>query len=105
MVDGKTYVSQAITQTPSAAACYKCKTKPSDMNKLDFIEEKPISHASLSYGLSPLHILIHTMECILHITYRLKLKTSMGCEGSGEQNSHEYRKSENTTRTKGKVGN
>lgn len=77
MVDGK--VCQALTHTPSAASCYICKprTNPSGMNNLKEIEEKDVEESSLSYGLSPLHLLINTMECILHIGYRLKLKTWM----------------------------
>lgn len=77
MVDGK--VCQALTHTPSAASCYICKprTNPSGMNNLKEIEEKDVEESALSYGLSPLHLLINSMECILHIGYRMKLKTWM----------------------------
>ncbi|XP_076034196.1 uncharacterized protein LOC143020994 isoform X2 [Oratosquilla oratoria] len=77
MVDGK--VCQALTNTPSAASCYICKpkTNPSAMNNLQTIEEKEIDENAFSFGLSPQHLLINTMECILHIGYRMKLKTWM----------------------------
>lgn len=77
MVDGK--VCQALTNTPSASSCYICKprTNPSAMNNLRGIEDKEIDDNALSYGISPLHLLINSMECILHIGYRLKLQTWM----------------------------
>ena len=77
MVDGK--VCQALTNTPSAASCYICKptTNPSSMNNLAEIENKEINENTLSYGLSPLHLLINTMEFILHIGYRMRLKRWM----------------------------
>lgn len=77
MVDGK--VCQALTNTPSAASCYICKprTNPSAMNDLNVIENKEIDEKALSFGLSPLHLLINTMECILHIAYRMKIKKWM----------------------------
>ncbi|XP_076052661.1 uncharacterized protein LOC143032080 [Oratosquilla oratoria] len=84
MVDGK--VCQALTETPSAASCYICirRTNPSGMNNLKKIEEKDVNENALSYGLSPLHLLINTMECILHIGYRMKLKTWM-VKGNGNK--------------------
>lgn len=73
MVDGK--ICQVVTGTPSASTCYICKAKPSEMNNLSVIAEKNINHEVLSFGLSPLHLLINSMECILHIAYRMCLKT------------------------------
>lgn len=77
MVDGK--VCQALTHTPSAASCYICipRTNPSSMNDLDQIEKKSVNRQALTYGLTPLHLLINTMECILHLAYRMKLKSWM----------------------------
>lgn len=75
MVDGK--ICQALTNTPSAATCYMCcpPTNPSSMNALDAIIAKEIRRECLSYGIVPLHLYINTMECVLHISYRLKLKS------------------------------
>lgn len=85
MVDGK--VCQALTHTPSAASCYICKpkTNPSGMNNLNEIEGKGVEESALSYGLSPLHLLINSMECILHVAYRMKIKTWM-VKGSDNKN-------------------
>ena len=87
MVGGK--VCQALTHTPSAASCYICKprTNPSGMNNLKEIEEKDVEESALSHGLSPLHLLINSMECVLHIGYRMKLKTWMV---KGNQNKKIY---------------
>lgn len=75
MVDGK--ICQALTHTPSAATCYMCHppTNPSCMNNLDTIITKGINRETLSYGIAPLHLLINTMECVLHIGYRQKIKS------------------------------
>lgn len=72
MIDGK--ICQVVTGTPSASTCYICKAKPTEMNNLNAIADKHINYESLSFGLSPLHLLINTMECILHIAYRMPLK-------------------------------
>lgn len=76
MVDGK--VCHTLAHNPSAASCYICKprTNPSGMNNLKGVEQKGIEESVLSYGISPLH-LINSMECILHIGYRMKFKTWM----------------------------
>lgn len=75
MVDGK--VCQALTNTSSSSTCYLCQpnTTPSGMNKLDRIKRKKITTEYLQFGLSPLHLLRNTMECVLHIAYRLQLKS------------------------------
>lgn len=74
MVDGK--VCQALTSTASSN-CYLCQpvTKPSGMINLTVIKEKETSTEHLKFGLSPLHLLINTLECVLHIGYRMQVKT------------------------------
>ena len=72
MLDGK--VHQVMTGTPSAASCYICGAKPSEMNNLNLVRNKCIQEGSVEYGLSTLHAWIRFMECILHISYRLKFK-------------------------------
>lgn len=74
MVDGK--VCQALSNTPSSSSCFLCQpvTKPSQMNKINEIKGKEVSREYLKYSISPLHLLINTMECVLHIAYRLDLK-------------------------------
>lgn len=75
MVDGK--ICQALTNTSSAATCYMSHppTNPSSMNALDAIIAKEIRRETLSYGIAPLHLLINSMECVLHIGYRLRIKS------------------------------
>ena len=63
-----------MTGTPSAASCYICEAKPSEMNNLNLVRNKSIQEGSVEYGLSTLHAWIRFMECILHISYRLKFK-------------------------------
>ena len=67
-------------------SCYMCSppTNPSGMNKLNTIISKDIARDTLAYGISPLHLLINTMECVLHIAYRLKLK-QWAIKGKGNQ--------------------
>lgn len=71
MLDGK--VCQTLTNTPSAACCPLCGAKPSELNDIDTVRQRPISEGSTEYGLSTLHAWIRFMECILHIAYRLDL--------------------------------
>lgn len=74
MVDVK--VCQALTNTPSTATCYICKpkTNPSEMNNLN-IHKKSVVTENLTFGLSPVHLLIRCIECLLNIAYCLKIKT------------------------------
>lgn len=69
MVDGK--VCQALSETPSAATCYICDAKPSQMNNLQNLASRPERKENFQFGLSTLHAWIRMMECILHISYRL----------------------------------
>ncbi|XP_071580794.1 uncharacterized protein [Temnothorax nylanderi] len=69
MIDGK--VCQAISETSSAATCYICSAKPSEMNDLAKVTQKPEKTEYFEFGLSTLHAWIRLMECILHIGYRL----------------------------------
>lgn len=72
MVDGKicTYLSKAR----SNATCSLCLAKPTEMNVLDKVVTKPVDTGIYDYGLSSLHARINTMECLLHIAYRLDFK-------------------------------
>ncbi|XP_063636334.1 uncharacterized protein LOC134806859 [Cydia splendana] len=70
MVDGKicTYLSQA----KSSATCVLCLAKPNEMNNVDKVSKKTVPDTTLyEFGLSSLHARINTMECLLHIAYRL----------------------------------
>jgi hypothetical protein len=72
MIDGK--VTAILCET-SSQRCDICKATPTEMNDLLLILTKKVDADLYKYGLSTLHIWIGFMECILHIAYRLDLKT------------------------------
>lgn len=73
MIDGK--IANNLSNNMSSQTCYICKTTPKDMNNLDMILKIPTNNTTFQYGLSILHANIRFFECILHISYRLDLKT------------------------------
>ena len=74
MIDGKVF--NHLNENKSSASCIICvpKTTPKHMNKIEDIMKKSVSRKALSYGISPLHLLINSLEFILHLSYRLPLK-------------------------------
>lgn len=72
MIDGK---ATSILCDTSSQRCDICKATPTEMNNLPLIASKPTDPDLCKYGLSSLHIWIRMMECILHIAYRLTIKT------------------------------
>lgn len=73
MIDGK--VCHSLAECASTQTCYLCGAKPSEINKEKLILEKPVNSNLVSLGLSPLHAWIRLLECILHISYRLDIKS------------------------------
>lgn len=73
MLDGK--VANALAGNPSTQSCYICKIKPRDINNLEKVLKQPCNFSTFHYGLSTLHAHIRFFECILHIAYRLDIKT------------------------------
>lgn len=69
MVDGK--VVQVLTNTPSSANCNVCLAKPSEMNDLVRVSQKPEREETFRFGLSTLHAWIRFMELVLHVSYNL----------------------------------
>lgn len=67
-------VCSALTQS-SSMACYLCGVKISKMNDIDFVRSLPVTEENLSFGLSSLHAYIRFFECLLHVAYRLDIKT------------------------------
>lgn len=55
--------------------CYICKAKISEMNNIDALRKKTLDPNSFRFGLSVLHAYIRFFECLLHISYRLEIKT------------------------------
>ncbi|KAL4705902.1 hypothetical protein ACJJTC_017484 [Scirpophaga incertulas] len=69
MIDGK--VAQVLSETSSSAVCTICGAKPTEMNNLEKVRNKPVDEVSYQYGLSTLHCWIRFMEPILHLSYNL----------------------------------
>lgn len=69
MVDGK--VAQVLSETSSGAVCTICGARPTEMNNLEKVQNKPIDENAYQYGLSTLHCWIRFMELILHVSYNL----------------------------------
>lgn len=72
MIDGK--VASYISGT-STAVCDLCKARPKEMNNIELVQKKPVDEDMYKYGLSSLHAWIRAMECLLHIAYRLDIKS------------------------------
>ena len=49
-------------------------TKPSLMNNLNLIKNKTITISALSCVISPLNLLMNVIECILHLSCKLRTK-------------------------------
>ncbi|GBO01152.1 hypothetical protein AVEN_64228-1 [Araneus ventricosus] len=73
MIDGK--ICNAVAGYESTQICYLCGAKPSEMNDERIIMQKTVNRDLLSLGLSPLHTWIRFLECILHFSYRLEIKS------------------------------
>lgn len=72
MIDGK--VASYISGT-STAVCDLCKARPKEMNNIELVQKKTVNEEMYKYGLSSLHAWIRAMECLLHIAYRLDIKS------------------------------
>lgn len=71
-------VCSAVTNT-SSQTCYICGCRPSQMNNLDQVFERQIKTENLKFGLSVLHAHIRFLECLLHVAYRIEIKTWRVC--------------------------
>lgn len=73
MIDNK--ICNILTDTKSSMRCYLCGASPKEMNNLNLVKKKDIKEEHLSFGLSSLHCWIRCFECLLHISYRINIKT------------------------------
>ena len=73
MVDGK--VVGALTDTKSSASCTVCGATPRQMNDLSAVSARPVRTDTYQYGLSTMHAWIRVFECVIHVSYRLTVKT------------------------------
>lgn len=71
MVDGK--VCNALTGTKSSQRCYICGATPKLMNAINPLVSHDIKE-NYDFGISPLHAWIRSLECFIHISYRLIIK-------------------------------
>lgn len=101
MIDGK--VCSALSEYSSSQVCYICGAKPSSMNDPIAITNKPIDEKMLSLGISPLHARIRSMECLLHIAYKINIKQ---WQAKGDKNKEEVlnRKTEIQQKFKNEMG-
>lgn len=72
MLDGK--VAQITMDATSASNCFICGARPSEMNNLTKVKQKPLKDEALKLGISPLHARIKFMEYVLHLSYNLKIQ-------------------------------
>ena len=72
MVDGKVC---SVLANKSFQKCYICGAVPKEMNNLASHSTTTIDSTTLTFGLSSLHSWIRCFECLLHIAYRLEVKT------------------------------
>ena len=71
MIDGS--VTNILSGTKAASKCYICGATPKEMNKENVHNRTP--KQNYRFGISSLHAWIRSFECLLHIAYRLPLKT------------------------------
>jgi len=70
MVDGK--ICQILTETTASSRCFVCNAKPTEMNTL--VEKVP-NKDNFKFGISSLHMWIRAFECLIHIAYRIPIKS------------------------------
>lgn len=59
----------------SSQRCYICGATPKQMKNIDQVKKKVILQDTLKFGLSSLHAWIRCFEYLLHVSYRLEIKT------------------------------
>ncbi|XP_071576426.1 uncharacterized protein [Temnothorax nylanderi] len=102
MVDGKTI--NILTDTANSR-CYICNAGPKQMADLSTIKNRKITEGYLKYGLSTLHGWIKCLDCILHISYKLELKTATVRGADVEQRAIiQHRKKEIPAKLKDALG-
>lgn len=72
MMDGS--VSNVLSGTNSTSKCIICGATPKEMNTENVLNRPPNTE-NYRFGLSTLHCWIRFFECILHIAYRLPVKS------------------------------
>lgn len=73
MIDGK--LCNSLSDNKSTMKCYLCDATSKQFNDLDTIVKRPIKTDYLSFGISVLHSWIRLFESLLHLSYRLPIRT------------------------------
>ena len=89
MFDGK--IINALTNTAPSQSCTVCSAKPTEMNNIKLMRSKPVNKEALFLGLSPLHCWIRCFEYILHLGYKMKIR-SFYAKTSAQKESVKERK-------------
>ncbi|GBM70349.1 hypothetical protein AVEN_151486-1 [Araneus ventricosus] len=98
MIDGK--ICDAVAGCESTQTCYLYGANPSEMNYERIIMQKTVNRDLLSLGLSLLHTWIRLFECILHLSYRLEIKSwqARGAENKNKVTEKKKNKSKRSSR-------
>ncbi|GBN51870.1 hypothetical protein AVEN_201368-1 [Araneus ventricosus] len=99
MIDGK--ICNAVAGCESTQPCYLCGDKPSEMNDERIIKQKTVNRNLLSLGLSTLHTWIRFFECVLHLSYRLEIKS---WQARGAKNKNNVAGKKKKTKFKSELG-
>lgn len=83
MIDGK--VSNALTDNKASQKCNVCGALPKEMNDLNKISKRSVDLRALELGLSTLHAYIRFLEWLLHVSYRLEVKSYFKTKDLKEQ--------------------
>lgn len=100
MFDGS--VSNVLSGTNSAAKCIICGATPKEMNSVAVLNKLP-KIENYRFGLSSLHCWIRFFECLLHISYRLEIK-SWQVKGEENKKIFEINKKRIQSEFKSKMG-
>ncbi|XP_050314983.1 uncharacterized protein LOC126749358 [Anthonomus grandis grandis] len=72
MFDGS--IANILSETNSCSKCIICGATPKEMNSDTVLDKSPVTQ-NYRFGISTLHCWIRFFECLLHIAYRLPIKT------------------------------
>lgn len=83
MVDGK--ICNTLSSNRETQKCYICKASSSQFNDIEELQLRTYDRESLNFGLSSLHAYIRFYECLLHVSYKMPLKSK---QARGEENKN-----------------
>ncbi|KAJ8869885.1 hypothetical protein PR048_028894 [Dryococelus australis] len=102
MVDGK--VCNSLVHNPSAQICYICGASLKQMKNLQNVVKRKVQKITFNLGVSTLHVQIRFLECLLHKSYRLRIKKWQVRGSEVEVNEFRGRKKQITDRFRSEMG-